>query len=373
MRLILAIVFAVPLFSQNSLAYEAGGVRALQQGPAGGNIGFYPLKKEQLEFSIGVRSIERNVSSGEDSTSKSHNVIDSSLAGGFVLSPELQFIVEAREINTFYDGISHHSYEVPGVKNGTLKAGPIFRGENLLIGGTVGATMLTALTFVPQDALVDSISVDSAFFPHAAGFIGLNASGFQATLGLKVYNGKAVSVDYSSTEIEENDYQTPSSVVRSTPGEGQFDIQLKASEDLNLGISWTYVTSIQGNNNLDSRDPLLELYPDSTNHIKVDLGGIYYANPQVALVGAMHYKQSSHLDKEDINGYRENIGGYRFDVGIHQWHTRSKYFFNLAYQLPSREPGTKTLFDEDTYEYRTREQSLELSYWEMVIGGTWDL
>jgi hypothetical protein len=358
---LLVLLFTTP---QPAQGYESGSVRSLQLGPIGDGAGFNQHATSEAEGSLGFRSIESTVKKDTDKETTQHTVIQGGMAAGLVLSPEVQFVIDLKETSNQYPGLSHSNNGFPGTKQSEIKAGPIYRGGQFLIGGAVGAAYFSGLKYKPEDHPVDSVEVDGTLFPTAQGFAGVILDRMQLTLGLRVYNGKTSTAKYEDVDSTQKD------IVRSVPGEGRLDAQFRVSEALRLGLSWTYVVGEPGNNSLDANDGLKSIFPDEKNYLLLDAGGVFHVNRTTTLVGGFHYFQPAYDDDFDASLFKENLGGYRFDIGTHHWLMYAKVFFNLAYHLPAKTKAKVKAYEANTDTFEDQEYELEQSSWDMAIGAT---
>jgi hypothetical protein len=355
------------LSSSFAFGFEAGHNRALQLGPYGDSPAFFRQNTSEIEIFIGNRAVESESTTDGTKESRLLNEIEGGLAIGSVLSSEVQFNMIIKEKGKSFPGLENNSAGIPFTRSSEIKAGPTYRGEKFLIGGSVGATLLKDLKYTPDNHPADSIEIEGGLIPIAEGYFGYLFDQYQIVVGIKTYNGKEVSASYDDED------QTSNSIVISNPGEGRIDTQIQITDNLQMGISLTYYAASIGNNNLDNDDGLKELYPDGKDHISIGTGGIFQVNNETTLTGGIHYLQKSYSGDYDISEYQENTGGNRFDVGTHHWHPTGKFFFNIGYLLPHNESGARMIYSSDTEVFEEQSYQLKQSYWDINIGGTWNL
>ena len=196
-------------------------------------------------------------------------------------------------------------------------------------------------------------TVEEATVPYFLVQGGYQGDNTQVVLGVQVYNGAMVDVTASDEVGEEQQFETLVGV----PGQLQLDLTYEHTPKVQFAASATYFTTAQSSPrtnewNLTYTGTGNSLRRDTTgsrrdgNHLRFDLGGIYYPEPWVSFLGAMHVTTSAADSEDNVRLWAQNLGRKRIDIGAQYYMTVAKVYFNAGYNLPEQSSYTNPSQEE---------------------------
>ena len=382
--LILTGVTTMLMGERMGLAATLGCMRPMQQRAIGEGPVFSSLRHGEIEAQLGVSTANgtaRSMSASQMSaSSRSQDAsfgYGAQLSDSFVFTGYLRLGSRTHEEHstsgpTYQRSVDQSSFELVG--------GPTLRLGGLSVGG---AASIEGLGEESQNIRTDTeqgdLTIDSVMIPTFRIFAATESmSGSQLAFGIKVYN--QASTDTRIRRSGANDLET--SLVRKLPSEIRLDAKTKLDEAIDLGLSFTWMTTGQASPLVD--EFTLALAPEGAamtrqlentgrmnrDHFRIGASGRYIVDPSISFLGAAQYTAPSYAKEAYASLEADNIGGTRLDIGTETRLLGGHFHVHGGYALPRKVSLTRAAASSAQFGAEGDRVSMEQARWHFSVGGS---